>query len=246
MVQLQRLAITPAQIQGQQLSLTLEQQHYLGRVLRLQKGDRFVVFDGQVQTWTAQLVTFLPADPPQAELLESSINQTELPVSVTLLVALPKGNGFDQIVRCCTELGTNRFVPVLSDRTLLKPSENKLDRWRKIATEAAEQSERQQIPTISQPLPLTTALQEFQDQHSLNCFCVARQPAPHLLTLLNQSSQFKAATLATGPEGGWTSEEVALALEMGFQSVSLGNQILRAITAPIAALSIVSASLTAA
>lgn len=135
MPQLQRIAISPFQLQSGQISLTQQQQHYLGRVLRLREGDRFIAMDGMGKWWLAQLTG------EQAQVLEPLEVQTELPVSITLMVALPKGNGFDEVVRCCTELGVACIAPVVSDRTLLNPSPQKLERWRRIAAEAAEQSE---------------------------------------------------------------------------------------------------------
>ena len=98
--------------------------------------------DGSGQTWLAQL------DQDQANLLNPLTESGELSTQVTLLVALPKGSGFEEIIRPCTELGVSHFIPVISDRTLLKPSPQKLERWQRIAQEAAEQSERQRVPTI--------------------------------------------------------------------------------------------------
>ena len=86
-MKLQRLAIAPDQLQDQQILLTSGQQHYLSRVLRLRQGDRFVAIDGRGQWWLAAL------SGTQAQILEPIQIQTELPVSITLLMALPKGNG---------------------------------------------------------------------------------------------------------------------------------------------------------
>ena len=133
MTQLQRLVITDAQIDQQQILLTIEQQHYLSRVLRLRSGDQFIAMNGQGQGWLASLVS------DRAHILESIHAQSELPISVTLVLALPKGNGLDEVVRQTTELGVTCIAPVISERTLLNPSANKLERWRRIAQEAAEQ-----------------------------------------------------------------------------------------------------------
>jgi hypothetical protein len=127
MSQLQRIAIAPSQFQQEQILLTPQQQHYLGRVLRLCDGDRFIAMDGKGKWWLAQL------EGEKAQVLEPLTVQTELPVSITLMVALPKGNGFDDVVRCCTELGVAVIAPVVSDRTLLNPSPQKLERWYRVA-----------------------------------------------------------------------------------------------------------------
>ena len=282
MSQLQRIVIAPAQLQQQQIALTSQQQHYLMRVLRLRQGDRFIAMDGKGQWWLAVLAE------TTAQILEQMQVQTELAVEITLMVALPKGNGFDEVVRACTELGVNCFAPVTSDRTLLHPSPQKLERWRRIAAEAAEQSERQIVPTILDPVPFNKGLLSVTGDRKY--ICVARGNAPHLLKSLQpippsppskgglqdslpaslgefdssspplqDNSNFPSPrefdsssallqgglggsiVIATGAEGGWTTNEVENAIAAGFQPVSLGKRILRAVTAPIVAISQISA-----
>ncbi len=261
MAQLQRLIIAPTQQQDCQIFLTEEQQHYLLRVLRLRDGDRFIAVTANGKWLLSQLTG------KSAQVIEMLSVQTELPVEITLMVALPK-NGFDEVVRQTTELGVSCIVPVLSDRTLLHPSSQKLERWRRIAQEAAEQSERQLVPTILEPVPLTTALSSFIGDYAY--ICVARGESSHLLRSLQDSivktqnsvraglSEILADSeilpenpplqtqtsiaIATGPEGGWTAAEVAEAIALGFHPVSLGRRILRAVTAPFVALSLVAAA----
>ena len=236
MAQLQRLAIAPSQLQSpQQILLTAQQQHYLGCVLRLRNGDRFIAMDGLGQWWLAQL------GGAEAQILEPIQIQTELPVSITLMVALPKGSGFDEVVRCCTELGVACIAPVLSDRTLLNPSPQKLERWRRIAKEAAEQSERQVVPTILDPVSFATGVSAVTATHPY--LCVTRSSCSRLKDVINSVSTTSEILIATGPEGGWTSAEVDCALRAGFQPVSLGRRILRAVTAPVVALSLVAAAI---
>ncbi|WGV28335.1 16S rRNA (uracil(1498)-N(3))-methyltransferase [Halotia branconii] len=232
MAQLQRIAIAPSQLQQEQIILTNEQQHYLVRVLRLRVGDRFIAMDGKGKWWLAQLET------EQAQVLEPILVKTELPVSITLMVALPKGNGFDEVVRCCTELGVACIAPVLSDRTLLRPSPQKLERWRRIAAEAAEQSERAFVPTILEPVTFNSALTNNVATHSY--ICEARGDYLHLNNVIK--SDTSEIIIATGPEGGWTKTEIETAIAAGFQPVSLGRRILRAVTAPVVALSLISAA----
>lgn len=238
LAQLQRLAIAPEQIQENQIWLTPDQQHYLGRVLRLQAGDRFIALDGRGQWWLATL----SQNPSQAMLLAPLTAQTELPLPVTLLAALPKGNGFDQVVRCSTELGVTRIVPLLSDRTLLQPGTHKLDRWRRIAQEATEQSQRQQIPEISPPLPFLESL-PLGLEGARRYLCVTDPTAPPLLQLLQIPPIPSEILVAIGPEGGWTVPEEAAAIAAGYQPVSLGRRILRSVTAPLAALALIATTL---
>ncbi len=253
MTPLQRLAIAPHQLDHQQITLTAAQQHYLRRVLRLREGDRFIAIDGTGH-W---LLSQLTSSQAQAIILETLDGHTELSVSIVLVIAMPK-QGMDDIIRQSTELGVTTIQPVYGDRTLLKPSTQKIERWQRIAQEASEQSERQLIATVHIPCSFTELLsQEAVENLSADCnayfICTARQNAPHLLraisTRLSQSvmtisdnvtqTNLNRIVIAVGPEGGWTDDEIERAIACGYQPVSLGRRILRAVTAPIMALSLV-------
>ncbi len=240
MAQLQRVLIEPEQIQAQQgaaksFTLLAEQQHYLQRVLRLKTGDRFLAVlqvPGQNQTWLAQLNT-----DNSAQLLEELPSKPALPVNIHLLAALPK-NGFDDVVRQVTELGVESITPILSDRTLLKPSPKKLDRWQRIAQEATEQSERPTVPKIQAPCNWQTALTQTKAEHRY--IAAARADAQHLLTALpSKSHDIPGIAIAIGPEGGWTDGEIDQAIAHGYKTITLGPTILRAVTASPAAVTII-------
>jgi 16S rRNA (uracil1498-N3)-methyltransferase len=279
MRQLQRLTITAQQLAsqalqaepiasiGQTIPLTDEQQHYLVRVLRLASGDRFLAIFPNGTTWLAQI----QPEATHFELLESHTVQSELPIGITLVLSLPKGSGFDDVVRQVTELGVTRIIPVISDRTVLKPSANRHDRWQRIAAEATEQSERSVTPIVEAPLSFDQYLKTLTANNLpagdppptpfLRCpqglysggfdfyyFCWGRGDSLHLLEQLQQdlveeSNSSRSITIAIGPEGGWTDGEVDRAIKAGFVPVSLGKRILRAITAPAAAMAIVGAFL---
>jgi 16S rRNA (uracil1498-N3)-methyltransferase len=236
------LVIAPEQIQNQQIFLTDAQQHYLVRVLRLDKGDRFIIMNGQGSWWLSELETNLT----KAKIIESISAHTELLVSVTLMAAMPKGNAFDEVVSQATELGVTCIIPVKSDRTLLNPSPQKLQRWRRLSQEAAEQSERQVVPTILDPVNFSSSLELDQIFNTHRYICVARDDAPHFLNCLqdlklaNATAGPPSILIAIGPEGGFSKTEIEQAIAAGFQPVSLGKRILRAVTAPIVALSLVS------
>lgn len=240
--QLQRVAIAPSQLQHSTLTLTPEQQHYLRRVLRLQQGDRFIAMDGQGCWWLAMV-----DQATTAVVLEAIAIATELPIPMTLLVAMPKGNGMDDIVRQTTELGVAEIWPVMSDRTLLQPSATKVERWRRIAREAAEQSERQFIPTILEPTPWVQALepvaQAVVETGAIAYLCTARGNPRSLLTDWQQHRPTPPSRIfvATGPEGGWSLAEQEGAIAHHFSPVSLGQRILRAVTAPGVAIALLAA-----
>ena len=227
-----RLAITPQQRQTDRVLLTPKQHHYVFRVLRLNVGDRLIVLDGQGQVWLGSIL------PEQVQIIEPLEEDRELPLAVTLATALPKGNGMDEIIRPCTELGATQFQPILSHRTLLKPSQQRQQRWQRIATEAAEQSERRWIPPVRSTATwadyLATLPPATADCHYL--LCVTRHKCPGLGAYLKKAPLISQLVIATGPEGGWTASEIDQALTAGFELVSLGKRVLRAITAPTTAL----------
>ncbi|ACK69626.1 protein of unknown function DUF558 [Gloeothece citriformis PCC 7424] len=230
-----RLVIEPTQKQQEWVNLTEQQLHYLRRVLRLKNGAHFIVMDGQGNVWNAIL------HENSAQLLDIITTSTELSIKLTLMVALPKGNGFEDIVRSCTELGVNTFIPVISERTLLNPSPQKVERWRKIAIEAAEQSEREIIPQIFEPINFPTALTKIKEIETNKYICVTRREEVNHLFIHLQKPLLNSLVVATGPEGGWTNLEVQTAIKAGFEPVSLGRRILRAVTAPVYIASLVSA-----
>jgi 16S rRNA (uracil1498-N3)-methyltransferase len=243
---LQRLTITPTQIHADRLVLTPEQDRYLMRVLRLQYGDRFQAIDGTGKLYLAEIAidNSQSSAAGTARIIEviTTTSNPELSSPITLICALPKGNNFDDIVRACTELGVTSILPAISDRTLLNPSPHKLLRWRKIAQEAAEQSERLSIPTIAEPQSLLAIFSQLPDRSYRYC-CEARGEHPHLLAQLQATDRSELPIIvAIGPEGGWTHGEIELATQHDFHLVSLGQHILRTITAPIVALSIVTAA----
>ncbi|MDB9524691.1 16S rRNA (uracil(1498)-N(3))-methyltransferase [Oscillatoria sp. CS-180] len=236
---MQRIVVDVAQVDGDLLRLTPDQQHYLERVLRLQRGDRFLALDGQGTIWLSTLSSI----EGQAHLSSlSDFGDTQLAPDqpyITLAACLPK-QGFDEVVRQVTELGVHQVVPILSDRTLLRPSVNKLERWRRIATEATEQSERLVVTQVREPMAWSKWLEtDTSDQRYL---CVARRSAPSLLSVC-LSRQATSIVVAIGPEGGWTEIEVEGAITKGYQPVMLGRNVLRAVTASVTALSILQASL---
>lgn len=251
--QLQRLAIAPSQIQNAGLTLTASQHHYLCRVLRLRPGDRFIALDGRGTAWLAALAPIeakTTAELVSTLHLDSHSSVSDALQTVVLLIAMPK-QGMDDIVRQSTELGVSEIQPILSDRTILRPSAQKVERWRRIAAEAAEQSERLIIPAVAEPMKWANYLQlngqdseQDADRPHHRYLCVARGNAPNLLICLQRQPDWKTKgiTLAIGPEGGWTESEVKRAIAHHFTPVSLGQSILRAVTAPITALSLVTAA----
>jgi 16S rRNA (uracil1498-N3)-methyltransferase len=261
---LQRVVLQPQQcmqllLAEAQIELVPAQKHYLAHVLRLKPGAEFIALNGKGQWWRAELL----ADLQSAVIVEEIIANTELLIPVTLAIAMPKGNGMESIIRTCTELGVSQIVPLWSDRTVIRPGTSmgaqKLERWQRIAQESSEQSLRTYVPEISEPQAFSDWLRFDGDQgdrqnYQHKFIGTTQGDRPHLLaSMLEIWSEIGGANLsagnilvATGAEGGWTKAEEELAIAQGFQPASLGDQVLAATTAPVVALSIVSAVISAA
>ena len=225
------------------IALTADQKHYLCNVLRLETGAEFIALDRQDGWWLAKLVSL-----DIAEIIAKLENNSELVTQITLGIAMPKGSNIESVIRQTTELGVRQIVPLFSDRTILKPDneigKQKRDRWQRIAEEAAELSLRNYVPEISLPQTFRSWLSEIANSSSpiLKYICVTSPDAPHLLIDL-QKTDYQQIAIATGCEGGWTDKEEQIAIAAGFVAVSLGDRVLSAVTAPVVALSIVSAFL---
>jgi 16S rRNA (uracil1498-N3)-methyltransferase len=252
---LQRVTLQATQFQSDRITLTDSQQHYLCRVLRLGVGAEFIALDGKGHWWLAQLQAGLE----QAILVSEIATNTELAKSVTIAIAMPKGNGMEDVIRQVTELGASRIVPMWSDRTVVKAGtelgKQKLERWQRIAQEASELSLRQIVPEITAPQTMRDLIAQTDQHKFIKLICVT-YPAPHLLTSLqkslNQPGQAEPdqaeidadeIMIATGCEGGWTDAEEQAAIAQNWQPVSLGDRILSAVTAPMVALAMASAAI---
>jgi 16S rRNA (uracil1498-N3)-methyltransferase len=231
--QIPRLAIQPQQRQQDQILLTREQRHYLERVRRLRSGDAVLIFDGSGQLWLARLG--LDSLTVEEQMIPQ---QRELPVRVQMGIAVCKGDGFDETIRQLTELGISSITPLLTERTQVDPRQTKLQRWQRIAQEAAEQCERLQIPVVAPPLSWSAWLSSSPPTPFL--IASERREAPHLLQLIQSWSSWPPhLAIAIGPEGGWSDTELDQGQEQGASLVALGTRILRADTAAVTAASLV-------
>jgi 16S rRNA (uracil1498-N3)-methyltransferase len=171
---------------------------------------------------------------------------------LTLGIAMPKGNNLESVVRQATELGVRQIVPLFSDRTAIKAGteigQQKRDRWQRIAAETAELSLRSYVPEVCTPQDLHQWLSASSNLPPCPKYiCVTHPDQPHLLQCLREDQAMNSDRLmvVTGCEGGWTEREEQWAIAHCFTPVSLGDRILSAVTAPVVALSIITAYLDA-
>ncbi|HKX94330.1 MAG TPA: 16S rRNA (uracil(1498)-N(3))-methyltransferase [Methylibium sp.] len=211
------------------------------QVLRLQPGDALTLFDGQGGEWSAEVRTMGKRE-VHAELRVHQAIERELPIAVTLALAMPAGDRMDFVVEKATELGAAAIQPLLCERSVLKLAGERAERrqahWRGVAAAAAEQCGRSRLPAIGPVLPygewlrgLPATADEARFVLSLADgalpVCEALKPALH---------SARGLLLLSGPEGGLGATEDAAARSAGLQPVTLGPRVLRAETAPLAVL----------
>jgi len=159
-------------------------------------------------------------------------------VPITLLLAIFKFDRLEWAIEKCTELNVTTIIPVIARRTekhLAAAAARRVERWRRIALEAAEQSRRITPPQIADPLNLTDAL---RCDAELRIVLAENEREATLSEILRSRSGMTSLALAIGPEGGWTPEEMRSFEQEQWVSASLGDTILRAETAAIAALAV--------
>jgi 16S rRNA (uracil1498-N3)-methyltransferase len=225
------------EISGRRAALVGAQAQHLARVLRARIGQEFdIVAEGRVRRGRIISVT-----PERVEFeLGEELPATVLP-EITLLLAVFKFDRMEWAIEKATELGVARMVPLIAKRTdshLASAAAKRVERWRRIAHEAAQQSRRVAPPEIAEPAPLREALSVQAERR------IVLSEAEDEVSLKEAVAGWKRTlALAVGPEGGWTGEEEQAFREKGWIAASLGPTILRAETAAIAAVSIVLAEL---
>jgi 16S rRNA (uracil1498-N3)-methyltransferase len=218
-------------------SLLNQNAAHLARVLRARVGDEHTLVCGaEVRNGTIISV----GDERVEFALGDVIGAGEAP-EITLLIAVYKFDRMEWAFEKCTELGATKIVPVVARRTdahLAAAAVKRVERWRRIVHEAAQQSRRQRLPEVTEPVKLKAALGL---NASVRLLLNEKEHAKKISDALSENDV--SVAFAAGPEGGWTDDELAEFALAGWQSVTLGSTILRAETAAIAALAILSAAL---
>ena len=224
----QLAALAPERV----LPLSQEHSRYLTRVLRYGPGERFAVVDGEGRLWQAELLSRSEARLLQA--LDQPLQQEAPPRPALVLVAAVVKRDFEVVVRMAVELGVDRLVPVLCERTAVQ-GQLRPERWRTIAAEAAEQCERLWLPRLDDPIRIDAA-QTLPPEGAACFWATTRQEQlPGLAASLSALPMgVPEVWLACGPEGGWSPGEEEQAAGLGWRGVQLGPTILRSSTAAVA------------
>jgi 16S rRNA (uracil1498-N3)-methyltransferase len=224
---------------GQLVSLTSADTRHLRLVLRVQRGDEVTVVSNAT-AWRAR-VEDIAGDSMRVQIVEPMTVRGELPQRVTVLQAIPKGTKMDEVIEKVTELGASRIVPIRCQRTYGGESAAKLDRWRRIARSAAAQSQRLIVPSVDASMDVADALAAFsRDTRVL----VAWEQAARGSLALALAGEQRPLSIAIGPEGSFTEEELQQAQGLGCDLVSLGPTTLRTETAAAAAIAAIAVTLS--
>lgn len=205
------------------------------KVLRMRDGDALVLFDGRGGEWEAMLKVGAGGT-AQALLGVHCARDSESPLALTLVQALPAGDKMDWVVEKCVELGVAAIQPVAAKRSVIRLSAERMERrvahWNAIASAACEQCGRNRVPAVAPVLDLPQYLAVAKDQNALRLML-----APEAKSALREMPPPGGPVLfMVGPEGGWEDGEMRAAEAAGFRMLQLGPRVLRTETAGMAAL----------
>jgi len=227
------------QVSGSRAVLTGSHAQHLSRVLRAKICQEFdIAADGELRRGR-----IVHIDDTRVEFELGDPIHVPTALDVTLALSIFKFDRMEWAIEKCTELGVNRIIPVIAARTekhLAAAADKRVDRWRRLATQASEQSRRVAAPEISPPTHIKELLAIPASSRIVLSEIEQDTTLKDALTAV-QSTQGLA--LAIGPEGGWTENELKLFSEAGWKPASLGGTILRVETAAIVALAIVQSQL---
>lgn len=221
---------------GGEVALPPQAAGHVARVLRLRRGDPLVLFNGDGQDFSCELLE-TGAREVRARVLAAQPVSNESPLRITLAQALARGEKMDWIVQKATELGVAVIVPLVTERSEVKldgaRAGKRVEHWRGVAIGACEQSGRARIPAMHAPETLPGWLQSLDSQRAGMRLALLPQGelAPRSLGHIESDM-----VLAVGPEGGFGEEDLAVLRAAGFRGLSLGPRVLRTETAGIAAI----------
>lgn len=221
----QNITFTP----NQTLALTSEVASHISRVLRLRVGTLICLFDGKNQECTAEITALSKRD-VSVRIIDLQHISRESSFQIVLAQAISKGERFDLVVQKAVELGVTHFVPILSERNVVKlddaRQQKKLAHWQGIIESAAEQCGRNQLMQLSPIMPLD----KFLSSKMATTICYLHPKASQNLSQLNKPNDI---AFIIGPEGGFSDQECAQMSSSGAVEIKLGPRILRTETAGI-------------
>lgn len=236
-----RFFVDRSQISGEVVTISGEDLKHIKNVLRLKEGEEVSICDGEENDYVA-VIESIDSQEVLLSIVDSFKSKGEAPIKLKLYQGLPKGDKMELIVQKCTELGVSEIVPMATKRAVVKLSDEKkiakkLERWQKIAEEAAKQSKRGRIPLVDRLVTLKEAVSELgEDELALMLY---ESESENSLKKALRGYDGKNVSVFVGPEGGFEESEAEMLKAAGAKVVSLGNRILRTETAGLAASAVI-------
>lgn len=219
--------------------VTGEDAKHLARSLRVQVGEHLTFSTPSLEDVETEVIE-VDRHAVKVQILGRKKNETETKINYHLYGCMTKGDKFEKIIRQTTELGVCEITPVLSKFCVSRPDEKsikkKIERYQKIAYEAACQSGRGKVPVIHEMISFEKAVKDSSEKNDLSLFYYEDSDAS--LRDMYIPKEIQKLGIFIGSEGGFSREEAQQAALLGFPMITLGSRILRAETAPVAAISV--------
>jgi 16S rRNA (uracil1498-N3)-methyltransferase len=237
-----RFIATNADLSQKRLTITENKEiHHLTNVLRLQTEEKIVIFNGNGQEVLAKITGLTPTK-IEIALIAPVKNSPKNTITLTLACAIPKKTKFETIIEKCTELGVDRIIPVLTQRTEIhlnaQRQEKKQQRYATVAINAAKQCQRNFLPSVDHPTNFHEVLKSLSSTDAAFIPCLNGE-RKNLLSSFDLKPHHQNVILFIGPEGDFTPKELHTALSVGCIPVTLGPNVLKVDTAAISSVACV-------
>lgn len=238
-----RFFIDNSNIKNDIITINDDKVNHISNSLRYKIGDELLLCNNSGMNYDCTISNITKSE-IECKVNSSYENTSELSVKIKLYQGIAKGEKMDNIIQKATELGIYEIIPTETQYTVVKLKDdnkvdNKITRWNKIVKEAAEQSERGYIPSVSNPIKLIDAFKKAKDEGKV-ILCYAREDNYSIKDYINENAFSKDEVISVfiGPEGGFDKKEIEEANKLNIFPVTLGKSILRTETASLMVLSI--------
>lgn len=238
---MQRYFISKNQFVENKVHIVDEDAFHLIKVMRAKIEDQFIVSDGETRDVLVEIEQITKSK-VIALIIKNLDRMNEPNINVWIAQSLPKGDKMDTIIQKSTEIGAVRFIPFISERTIVqydqKKTNKRMERWNKITKEAAEQAHRNRVPQIN-GISTWKELLKIIPEVDVSYVFYENEDQIYLKDMINNKTDNKKIPtflMVIGPEGGFTAKEISQLEEAGCHSVSLGKRILRTETAAMVGL----------